>query len=66
MEKKLRLNLFDNDTVKWEKDGRLYCLHIRRDDQPLNPRTDWDNITTMACWHRRGWLDRCAEKDRHG
>lgn len=64
MEKKLRLNLFDNDTVKWEKDGRLYCLHIRRDDQPLNPRTDWDNITTMACWHRRyGLGDKLSDKE---
>lgn len=47
-----KLNLYDNDTVKWNHDGKLYCLHIQRDETPESPR-EWDNITTMACWHRR-------------
>lgn len=52
-EKLPALNLYDDDTVKWEHEGKRYCLHIRRDETPPNPRRDWDNITTMACWHRR-------------
>ena len=23
------------------------------DDEPLNPRTDWDNFGHMVCWHRQ-------------
>jgi len=26
---------------------------ISHDDDPLNPRTDYDNLGTMMCWHRR-------------
>lgn len=64
MEKKLSLNLYDGDTVKWENDGKLFCLHIRTDDRPLDPRRDWDNITTMACWHRRYTLgDEIPDKE---
>lgn len=52
--KKLALNMYDNDTVKWENGGKLYCLHIQRDDCVPDPRREWDNpITVMACWHRR-------------
>lgn len=53
MEKKLTLDLYDNDTVKWRHERKLYCLHIQTDDTPMNPRRDFDNITTMACWHSR-------------
>lgn len=64
MEKKLRLNLYNGDTVKWENDGKLFCLHIRTDDEPLNPRRDWDNITTMVCWHRQYNLgDKIPDKE---
>jgi hypothetical protein len=28
-------------------------LHIVIDPEPCNPRTDFDNAATMACWHRR-------------
>jgi len=30
-----------------------YRVKISRDDNPQNPRTDWDNVGTMLCWHRR-------------
>lgn len=30
-----------------------YLLQIMLDDVPLNPRTDWDNLGHMVCWHRR-------------
>lgn len=46
------LYMGDNETAKWEHDGKTYCLHIRQDSDPLNPRADYDNITIMACWHR--------------
>lgn len=30
-----------------------YLLQIMMDDEPLNPRTDWDNFGHMVCWHSR-------------
>ena len=30
-----------------------YTLLVCDDDQPLNPREDYDNFGTMVCWHRR-------------
>ena len=50
-EKKAVLNLYDNSTVKWEEEGKRYCLHIRQDSEPGNPREWEDNIDIMACWH---------------
>lgn len=43
------LNLYDDDTVKWENEGKCYCLHIQQDEMPMNPRADMDNVTIMAC-----------------
>lgn len=43
----------DNDTIKFQYDGEQYCVHIRSDDTPFDPRRDEENITIMACWHRR-------------
>ena len=41
-----------NDLVKEViKDG--YCLRIFQDENPLNPRTEWNNFGIMACWHNR-------------
>jgi hypothetical protein len=28
-------------------------LEVEHDNDPMNPRTDWDNFTTMICSHRR-------------
>lgn len=41
----------NDTTIKWRHEGNLYCLHIQQDDSADNPR-DWDELTTMACWHR--------------
>lgn len=30
-----------------------YLLQIMYDDEPLNPRTDYDNFGHMICWHKR-------------
>ena len=32
---------------------KKYDLVIEHDDDPMNPRTEWDNITTMICFHKR-------------
>lgn len=32
---------------------KKYELKIEQDNDPMNPRTDWDNITTMLCFHKR-------------
>lgn len=31
---------------------KTYELEIEQDNDPMNPRTEWDNITTMVCFHR--------------
>lgn len=28
-------------------------LEVEHDEDPMNPRTDWDNFTTMICFHNR-------------
>lgn len=43
----------DNETLKWIHDGIRYCLHIQQDEEPMNPRKDFDNLTIMACFHKR-------------
>ena len=30
-----------------------YKLEIFHDEDPMNPRTEWDNTTTMICFHKR-------------
>ena len=30
-----------------------YTLFVVDDDMPLNPRTDYDNLGKMVCWHSR-------------
>ena len=32
---------------------KKFVLEIEQDESPLNPRTDWDNVTTMICFHNR-------------
>lgn len=44
----------DNDLIKWTgEDGKLHCVQIRQDDSGDDSPRDWDNLTTMACFHRR-------------
>lgn len=47
--------LNDNKTIKWTHDGERYCLHIHQDNSPDDPRESdpGNQLTTMACWHRR-------------
>lgn len=32
---------------------KKYELEIEQDNDPQNPRTEWDNVTTMICFHKR-------------
>lgn len=32
---------------------KKYELVIEHDNDPMNPRIEWDNITTMICFHKR-------------
>lgn len=45
----------NSDEIRYyrEPDGSLLKLDIGYDENPLNPRTDWDNVGTMVCFHRR-------------
>ena len=38
-----------------------YKLKVEYDDEPINPRKDYDNFAHMACWHRSYNLG-----DKHG
>lgn len=49
----MSLYLYDNDFVKFEHDGKRYCLHVHNDDTPDDPRSWNTPITTMACFLRR-------------
>jgi hypothetical protein len=31
---------------------KKYELEIEHDDDPMNPRTEWDNLGTMLCFHK--------------
>ena len=44
--------MYDDDTVKWEYEGKHYLLHVMNDNDPCDPR-EWDHITTMACFDNR-------------
>lgn len=54
MNKPTTFYVSDNDLIKWTgEDGKLHCVQIRQDDSgDFSPR-DWDNLTIMACFHRR-------------
>jgi hypothetical protein len=32
---------------------KKYSYQVTNDDDSMNPRTDWDNVTTMVCFHNR-------------
>lgn len=54
MNKPTTLYVSDNDLIKWTgEDGKLHCIQIRQDDSGEDSPRDWDNLTIMACFHRR-------------
>ncbi len=38
-------------TYETKKVGK-YTVKVYQDDDPLDPRTEWDNLATMVCFHR--------------
>ena len=38
-------------------------IQIISDEDPMHPRKEWDNLTTMACWHRRYHLGDIQPKE---
>lgn len=50
------LNLYDRDAIKWENDGKKYCLYIQHDDAAESPRFDRDNAAIITCWHHKYML----------
>ncbi len=39
--------------IKKTEKYRGYTIQIVDDEDPMNPRTEWDNLAVMCCWHRR-------------
>ena len=42
----------ENTAFCWTHNGKEYAIRVRQDPYPQSPR-EWDNLCTMACWHRR-------------
>lgn len=42
-----------NEYIYESKKVGKYTVKVVQDDDPMNPRTEWDNICTMVCFHRR-------------
>lgn len=43
----------DKEYRYYKENGKLMRLHLEQDDEPLDPRYDWDgHIGKMMCWHR--------------
>lgn len=54
MNKPTAFYVFNNDLIKWTgEDGKLNCLQICQDNDASSPRDNQDNLTIMACFHRR-------------
>lgn len=47
-----------------QKEVNGYTIEIHTDEDPINPRTEWDNAGIMACFHRRYTLG--DKQDKHG
>ena len=64
MNKPTAFYVFNNDLIKWTgEDGKLNCLQICQDNDASSPRDNQDNLTIMACFHRRYLLgDNLADK----
>jgi len=43
--------LRENEVEHFDMDG--VTVRIMSDFEPTNPRTEWDNVGTMVCFHRR-------------
>lgn len=39
--------------IRTEEKYKGFNIQIIQDNDPQNPRTEWDNLGTMVCWHSR-------------
>lgn len=54
----------DKEYRYYKDNGKLMRLHIELDDEPLDPRYDWDGqIGKMMCWHREYKLGDYKDND---
>ena len=54
----------DKEYRYYKENGKLMRLHIEKDDEPLDPRYDWDgHIGKMMCWHREYRLGDYKDND---
>ena len=42
-----------NEHIYEQKQIGKYTVKVLQDDDPINPREEWDNLCTMVCFHRR-------------
>ena len=42
---------YENEIERHNVNGCVVAIMV--DSDPQNPRTEWDNVSTMVCWHRR-------------
>jgi len=42
----------NNDIIK-QVEYRGFNINFYQDSNPMNPRTDYDQLATMVCFHRR-------------
>lgn len=47
------LMLAHDGLLFWDYENKARMLHVKRDDDPDDPRRDQDNISVMACFHPR-------------
>ena len=52
LEKEIKGNLYSDQDLFIETEKAVYKIEISQDDLAVNPRTEWNNFGTMACWHR--------------
>ena len=47
------MDLFNDEYIKFDYDGKTYAIEMLNDPMPSNPRVDAVNIVSLMCWHRR-------------
>lgn len=47
------MDLFNDEYIKFDYDGKTYAIEMLYDPMPSNPRVDAVNIVSLMCWHRR-------------
>lgn len=56
--------LRDGLAIRWIHDGQTYVLHVQKEEYPLDPRTDYDNVCTFIGQPSNRYS--IGDKDAHG